>query len=155
MDRDRGKKGAASVAAAIAMSFTFATVTSSVADQNPIPAPTYAMDPYKVAIEQFKRDRDTYENAMRERAFKLREINFTFKIAIDKANSESRNALATAMNPLQKSTIATNRRNAINQAINLRDSSIAALGPMPVPPIEPVRQKLKMGPNKSKARERS
>ena len=155
MDRDRGNRGAASVAAAIAISFTFTTVTSSVADQNPIPAPTYAMDPYKVAIEQFKRDRDTYENAMRERAFKLREINFTFKIAIDKANSESRNALATAMNPLQKSTIATNRRNAINQAINLRDSSIAALGPMPVPPIEPVRQKLKMGPNKSKARERS
>ncbi len=154
MDRDRGKRGAASVAAAIAISFTFTTVTSSVADQNPNPAPTYAMDPYKVAMEQFKRDRDTYDNAMRDRAFKLREINFTFKIAIDKANSDSRNALATAMNPLQKSTIASNRRNAINQAINLRDSSISALGPMPVPPIEPVRQQMKMGPNKAKSKDR-
>jgi hypothetical protein len=154
MAREKSKKGAASFVALIAISFTCATVTSSSADQNPNPTPTYAMDSYKVAMEQFKRDRNLYEIAIRDRAFKIREINITFKIAIDKANSDSRNALATAINPLQKSTIASNRRNAINQAINIRDSSIAALGPMPTPPIEPVRQQMKMGPNKSKARDR-
>jgi hypothetical protein len=62
-----------------------------------------------------------------------------FKNEVDKANADARSALATATTPLQKSTISAARRNAIDTAINARDTSIAALGPMPTPPVEPVR----------------
>jgi hypothetical protein len=77
---------------------------------------------------------------MQDRQIKMRDINLAFKNAVDKANLDSRNAIAAATTPLQKSTAAASRRNAIDQAINARDLAIAALGPLPSPPVEPVRE---------------
>ena len=68
------------------------------------------------------------------------DINVAFKSAVDKANSDLRSAISVASTPLQKSTAAANRRNAIDLAINARDLAISALGPMPTPPVEPIRE---------------
>jgi len=114
------------------------------ADSSPSPAPTLGTDLYKIAMDAYKHNQDLFMAAMRDRANKIRDINITFKLAIDKANHDARNATAIATTPLQKSTIAANRRNAIDIAINARDSSIANLGAMPTPPAEPIR------PSKSK-----
>jgi hypothetical protein len=107
------------------------------ADPTPSPSPSSSLDPYKSAQEQFKRDRDTYMQAMRDRDIKMRVINFTFKNSIDKAVADARNAMSTAITPEQKNTISTIRRNAIAQAIAVRDSAIFALGPIPTPPAKP------------------
>jgi hypothetical protein len=69
----------------------------------------------------------------------MQNINNVFKAAVDKANSDARTAMSAATTPLQKTTISSNRRAAIDAAINARDISIAGLGPMPTPPVEPVR----------------
>ena len=50
----------------------------------------------KNSIDQFKRDRDIYMAAMRDREIKMREINLIFKNSVDKANFDARSALTTA-----------------------------------------------------------
>jgi hypothetical protein len=127
------------IAASLLMAITCTSVISAQADVSPSPAPSIAADAYKVALEQFKHDRDVFMSAMRERETKMREINNVFKAAVDKANSDARSAMPAATTPLQKSTIASNRRSAIDAAINARDIAVAALGPAPTPPVEPVR----------------
>ena len=67
---------------------------------------------------------------------KMREINAVFQSAVAKANLDAKNGLETASTPVQKSTIASTRRSAIDAAINARDASIAALGSKPVAPTE-------------------
>jgi hypothetical protein len=102
-------------------------------------------------LEQFKHDREIFIAAMHDREMKIRDINSLFKTAVDKANSDARTAMSTASTPLQKSTIFSNRRNAIDAAINARDLAITALGAMPIPPTQPLRQPKTMGNNKSNA----
>jgi hypothetical protein len=145
-----GKMRATTIAAALVISFACTSIAPSFADPTPTPTPSSTTDSYKLALEQFKHDRDMFINSMRDRSSKMREINMTFKSSVDKANADARSALASATTPLQKSTISAARRNAIDTAINARDTSIAALGEMPVPPTEPVRPPKTMGNNKSK-----
>ena len=125
------------IAAALIISLTCISLSPSIAD--PSPSPTVALDSYKVALEQYKHDRDVFMAALRDRGNKMQNINNLFKAAVDKANSDARAAMPTATTPLQKTTISSNRRAAIDAAINARDISIAGLGPMPTPPVEPVR----------------
>ena len=139
------KLKARGTAATIAASLLISIFSFAPAYADPSPAPTMSADPNKNSMDQFKRDRDTYMAAMRDREIKMREINLIFKNSVDKANFDARSALATATTPLQKSTIAATRRNAIDAAINARDTAIAALGDMPVPPTEPMRQPKQMG----------
>lgn len=140
------------VTATCAVAISLISFTPALAD--PTPAPTISADPYKAAMDQFKRDRDIYMAAMRDREIKMRDINLLFKGAVDKANLDARNALATATTPLQKSTIAAARRNAIDAAINARDTAIAALGDMPVQPTEPMRQPKQMGLGDSRGKKK-
>jgi hypothetical protein len=142
--------GSATIAAVLTISW----LSFAPAQADPTPAPTISADPYKAAMDQFKRDRDTYLALMRDRESKMRDINLIFKSAVDKANLDARNALATATTPLQKSTIAATRRNAIDTAINARDTAIAALGDMPLPPVEPARQPKQMGLNNPQGKQR-
>jgi hypothetical protein len=107
------------------------------ADPTPSPSPSSSLDPYKSAQEQFKRDRETYMQSLRDRDIKMRLINFTFKNSVDKAAADARAAMSTAITPEQKSSISTIRRNAIAQAIAVRDAAILALGPFPTPPAKP------------------
>lgn len=105
----------------------------------PIPS-TNAVNPYKVALEQFKHDRDLFIAAMRDRQLKMRDINLAFKNAVDKANLDARATISTVNTPVQKSSAVASRRSAIDMAINARDLAILALGPVPAPPVEPVRE---------------
>ena len=109
------------------------------ADPTPSPSPTTSIDSYKAAQEQFRRDRDIYMAALRDREVKMRAINSTFKIAVDKAASDAKSAMATATTPDQKNSINSTRRAAIAAAIVARESAIAALEPIPAPPVEPVK----------------
>ena len=154
MERAEGKMGATTIAAALLFSLTCLSVAPSVADPTPSPSPSVAQDPYKVALEKFKHDRDLFMVALRDRANKIHDINVVFKDSIDKATLDARAALATATTPLQKSTISAARRNAIDAAINARDTSIAALGEMPVAPTEPVRQPKTAGMNDAKGKQK-
>jgi hypothetical protein len=140
--------------ATIAVALFISMISLAPAQADPTPAPTISADPYKAAMDQFKHDRDIYMAAMRDREIKMRDINLIFKNAVDKANLDARGALATATTPLQKSTIAATRRNAIDAAINARDTAIAALGDMPVAPTEPMRQPKQMGLNNPQGKQK-
>ena len=109
------------------------------ADPTPSPSPTTSIDSYKAAQEQFRRDRDIYMAALRDRDAKMRAINSAFKFAVDKAASDAKSAMTTATTPDQKNSINSTRRAAVAAAIVARESAIAALGPLPTPPVEPVK----------------
>jgi hypothetical protein len=100
-------------------------------------------------LEQYKLDRDAFLLALRDRDFKMRIINSTFKNSIDKANSDARAVMASASTPEQKSSAWSTRRNAVALAITIRDAAILALGPMPTPPAKP--EKLKHEKNDQKS----
>jgi hypothetical protein len=134
------KKYSVAIAAVALASITALSASSAQADVTPTAPPTISSNSYKAALEQFKRDRDLFIAAINDRQQKMRDINLAFKNSIDKANNDSRSAITAATTPLQKSTAAASRRNAIDAAINARDTAISALGPMPTPPVEPVRE---------------
>ena len=118
-------------------------VAPALADATPTPAPTF--DSFKAAQEQFKKDRDAYMALLRDRESQMRTINTVFKNSVDKATADAKSAIATATTPEQKNSINSARRAAIAAAIVTRESAIAALGPIPAPPIEPQRP-MKMAP---------
>jgi hypothetical protein len=109
------------------------------AEPTPSPSPTTSIDSYKAAQEQFRRDRDLYMAALRDREVKMRVINATFKSAVDKATSDAKSAMSAANTPDQKNSINSARRSAIAAAIVARESAIAALDPIPTPPVEPAK----------------
>ena len=109
------------------------------AEPTPSPSPTTSVDSYKAAQEQYRKDRDIYMAALRDREVKMRAINATFKFAVDKAASDAKSAMTTATTPDQKNSINSARRAAIAAAIVARESAIAALNPIPTPPVEPVK----------------
>jgi hypothetical protein len=107
------------------------------ADVTPTPAPTLQMDSYKVLMEQFKRDREQFNIAVRERAQKIRVINQAFDMSIKKARQDSKLAMQVALKPEQKSAINSALKSVIASAITAREEAIEALGEPPTPPIEP------------------
>jgi len=140
MSQIERKKYSAVVAAVLLISITALSASPAQADTTPSAPPTISGNSYKVALEQFKHDREIFIAAMNDRQLKMREINLAFKNSVDKANADSRYAISTATTPLQKSAAVAGRRNAIDVAINARDAAISALGPIPTPPVEPVRE---------------
>jgi hypothetical protein len=103
-------------------------------------AEPFSIDAYlKSAQEQYKKDRDAFMAAIRDREMKMRSINATFKAAVDKSALDAKAALTTATTPEQKNAINSTRRAALAAAIVARESAIAALGAMPTPPVEPMR----------------
>lgn len=119
------------------------------AQADPTPSPSATADTDMSPLEQYKLDRDAFLLALRDRDFKMRIINSTFKNSIDKANSDARAVMASASTPEQKSSAWSTRRNAVALAITIRDAAILALGPMPTPPAKP--EKLKHEKNDQKS----
>lgn len=119
------------------------------AQADPTPSPSATADTDMSPLEQYKLDRDAFLLALRDRDFKMRIINSTFKNSIDKANSDARAVMASASTPEQKSSAWSARRNAVALAITIRDAAILALGPMPTPPAKP--EKLKHEKNDQKS----
>ncbi len=109
------------------------------ADVTPSPAPTAPIDSFKVAQEQYKKDRDLYVAALRDRELKLRTINTTFKSSVDKAASDAKTAMLSATTPEQKNSINAARRAAVAAAIVARENAIADLGAVPTPPAQPTK----------------
>jgi hypothetical protein len=103
------------------------------ADVSPTPQPMTQM-------EQFKRDRDIYNAAIRERNQKIRNINQIFNNAIKKARIDSKISMESALKPEEKSAVNANLKSVITAAIIARESAIFALGEPPMPPIEPPKQ---------------
>jgi len=103
------------------------------------PAATTAIDVYKAAMEQFKRDREAFTVAMRDRAQKIRVINQAFDLAVTKARQDSRSAMQAALKPDQKSAVNGNLKTTIATAITAREEALLALGEPPEPPTEPTR----------------
>ena len=116
--------------------FSSSTFTAS-ADVTPSPVPTF--DTFKAAQEQYKKDRDLYFAALKDREIKMRAINATFKSAVDKASYDSKIAMSSATTPERKNSINVARRMATAAAIVARESAIAALGALPTPPVEPIK----------------
>ena len=105
----------------------------------PSPVPSTATDLYKAAMEQFKKDRDAFVLAMKDRNQKIREINLAFDQSIKKARQDSRTAMQVAAKPEQKSAVNSNLRSAIATAVITRESALQSLGEPPIQPIEPMR----------------
>ena len=104
----------------------------AIADVNPTPAPMTQM-------EQFKRDRDLYNAAVRERNQKIRNINQIFNSAVRKARLDSKIAMQSALKPDEKSSVNAILKSEITAAIIARENAIEALGEPPIPPVEPLR----------------
>lgn len=115
---------------------------------DPTPAP--GTDIYKVALEQYKLDKEIYMAAIRIRSQQIKAINLAFKNSCDKAAQDFKSAMATARTPDQKNLANATRKNAISDAIIARDEAITNLGSLPLPPVEPMKP-LKVAP-KNKAR---
>ena len=123
-------------AGAIALS---SVSNSAFADVTPSPAPTSQADAYKISMEQFKRDREQFNQAIRERSQKKRIIDQAFDAAIKKARQESKLAMQVANKPEQKSAINSALKSVIAAAIIEREEAIEALGDAPIPPTQPAK----------------
>ena len=131
--------------AVIALCAALLSTGSASAFAAPTPSPSPSMDPYKIAQEQYKKDRDVYMLALQDREMKMRVINTTFKSAIDKSTYDAKSAMLLATTPDQKNAITSARRAAVASAIISRESAIEALEALPLPPVQPQRP-AKMSP---------
>jgi ribosomal protein L5 len=122
----------------VATLIVMSTATPFAAIAEPTPTPT--SDPARNPIEQFRIDRENYANAMKIRNINIKNINITFKSACDNAALDYKSAMSIARTPDQKNLAAQARKSAISAAIIARDSAITALGPEPLPPLEPAKQ---------------
>jgi membrane-bound lytic murein transglycosylase B len=137
------KKSRIMIAVAITAALFSAHTSVAFADATPSPAPS--IDSFRAAQEQYKKERDAYFQAIRDRELKMRVINSNFKVAVDKASTDAKLAMLTATTPEQKNSINTIRRTAVAAAIVARENAIASLAPIPAPPVEPTRP-MKSGP---------
>ena len=108
---------------------------ASADSKSPLPANQSVTDlraMYKIALDQFRKDLKVYED-------RRREINKSFKEAIDKALKDARSAKPHGQTQIQKRQNMNNRQSAVIAATAARDSAIEALGPAPVAPTPPAR----------------
>jgi hypothetical protein len=112
---------------------------SASADVTPSPAPTAQAESFKILMAQYKKDREEFNMALRERSQKMRQINQAFDAAITKARQDSKLAMQVALKPEQKSAINSALKSVIAAAVIAREEAIEALGEAPTPPTEPTK----------------
>jgi len=132
------KRATAVWASAGAIAFSSFSNSAS-ADVTPSPAPTSQADSFRGLMEQFKKDREEFNMALRERSQKMRQINQAFDTAIKKARQDSKLAMQVALKPEQKSAINSALKSVIAAAVIAREEAIEALGEAPTPPTEPTK----------------
>ena len=119
--------------------------TPAIADTKP-PAPPETSDAkaiYKLAQEKFLSDLRIYED-------KKREINHSFKEAIDKALSDSKSLNVPGQSQMQKRQNMSTRQNLVIAAIAVRDAAIESLGLPPIAPTPPAKAPKSEKPIKQK-----
>jgi hypothetical protein len=135
------KRGVSTVAVLV-LAALFSVSQSAHADmRTPTPAPSGV-------LEQFKKEMEVFNAAMREREEKIREINQIFNTAITKAAQDAKFAMQIAAKPEQKNSINSQKRIAVATAIISRENALIALGQPPLPPQDPLR--LQKGMSKQK-----
>ncbi|MTA80750.1 MAG: hypothetical protein F2954_05350 [Actinobacteria bacterium] len=111
---------------------------SALADSTPSPTPTPSASPlsdleqYKIALEQYRIDMNLREQERKE-------IAKTFIVAIKLADSVAKSALRSAKNDKAKIVILEQQLHAKEEAMQVRDEAITAMGQAPVEPIKPVK----------------
>ena len=126
-------KSGVSTVAVLVLAALFSVSQSAHADMrtpNPVPSGV---------LEQFKKEMEVFNAAMREREEKIREINQIFNTAITKAAQDAKFAMQIAAKPEQKNSINSQKRIAVASAIISRENALIALGQPPLPPQDPVR----------------
>jgi hypothetical protein len=113
--------------------FTSLAITPVYADQNP--APTASLSPQ----EQYRVELEIYFNKLKAREVEMRILNQNFKIAIEKARREYVTALRSAKGPTDKSLLSAKFDEVKSSAAALLEKAREDLGPLPVPPQEPVK----------------
>jgi len=128
--------------AIVAIAALFSPSQSAHAEmRSPTPVPSSV-------LEQFKKEMEAFNAAMREREEKIREINQEFNSAINKAAQDARFAMQIAAKPEQKNSINSQKRIAVATAINAREDALIALGQPPLPPQDPFRMQKGMSKQK-------
>lgn len=123
--------------AATALSLALITSAGAFADSQGNPG--LSMDEYRVAVEQFKVDRQAFNLQMRLRDQQINQINQALNATVNKIKKDSKKSMALAKSPEEKSAILTAQQNAIAAAIVAHDAAIASLGAPPTAPVEPMR----------------
>ena len=113
--------------------FTSLAIAPVYADQNP--SPTASLSPQ----EQYRLELEIYFNKLKAREVEMRILNQNFKIAIEKARREYVTALRSAKGPTDKSLLSAKFDEVKSSAAALLEKAREYLGPMPVPPQEPVK----------------
>jgi hypothetical protein len=113
--------------------FTSLAITPVYADQNP--SPTASLSPQ----EQYRLELEIYFNKLKAREVEMRILNQNFKIAIEKARREYVTALRSAKGPTDKSLLSAKFDEVKSSAAALLEKAREDLGPLPLPPQEPVK----------------
>ena len=140
----------ARTASALVAAFLILPIAPSHGVETPAPSPSATPSPSptitRTPMEQYKYEKELYALALKKYNLEVMRINQNFKLAIDKANIEYRNAR-------DKFSAKTALRSATAAAIALRDAAITELGARPTAPAEPPKA-ARVGPNKDNPRPR-
>lgn len=103
------------------------------------PSQTDVNSNFKSAMEKFKQDQKTFNEAVKVYDAARRAINKAFKESVDKALSDAKALSAPGQTQLQKRQSAVAKQSAVITATAIRDAAIEALGPAPVAPTPPAK----------------
>jgi hypothetical protein len=109
---------------------------SALADSTPSPTPSASplseLEQYKISLEQ-------YRITMNARELERKEIAKTFIAAIKLADNVAKSALRSAKTDKAKILILEQQERTKEQAMQVRDEAITAMGDAPNEPIKPVK----------------
>ena len=125
------------LATLICAALTISTLNPALADDDRSKPKPSAKSEFKNVKEKFNFEKDAYKAAMMAREEAREKINEIFEATIKKATADSKIALASATTAEQKLIIMNTLKNARTAAVAIRDSALASLGSLPMPPVEP------------------
>lgn len=127
----------------MALSIAIISPSMASADQKISPpntsSPSDATSAYKAAMEKFRLEQKTFQDALKSYEAARRAINKTFKESVEKALSEAKTLASPGQTQLQKRLGAAAKQSAVIAATAIRDAALEALGPAPVPPTPPAK----------------
>lgn len=122
----------------LSLVLTASLLSSHVASADTRPSSPGALSS-KAESEKYKEDFLIYRQALKQYEDERRAINIAFKIAIERALSDSKEPESSTLSQVQKRQNSALKRNAVAMAISIRDAAIASLGEIPTPPVEPMK----------------
>lgn len=124
--------------AALLLGLNLLVVGSPTASADSTPSPTPSASPLN-ELEQYKIALEQYQNEMKLRGQVQKEIAKVFITAIKLADSIAKSALRSAKTDKAKTIILDQQQRAKDEAMQLRNEAISAMGEAPVEPIKPVK----------------